>query len=135
MEHRFQHRNQIALADGFQAAHHLPLRHCVDRVEVIHAQLAFVLTLMHRIDSEITRPPFRVWFAALADRDLASLRVVHSHPQLAVSRRLPQIVDMRRRDLRQPPEFLIPIQLERPRQQQEEKGVSSQQISTMECLA
>lgn len=102
MQHRLQNRNQMALADGFRAAQHFPLRHRIDRVEMIHARLAVVLPLMHGVHANIAGLPFRFRLAAFSDRDLASLRVLNPYSNLAVRRRLPQIVNVRRRDARQP---------------------------------
>ncbi len=85
MQHGLQHGDQMPFADGFRAAHHLPLSYRVDRVEVIHARLAVVLTLMHRVHPKIAGLPFRVRLAALPDRHLARLRVLHPHSNLSVS--------------------------------------------------
>src|SRR5579864_2412260 len=107
VQHRLQYGNQMSFADGFGAAHHLPMRHRVDRVEVIHSRLSVVLPLMNGVHTKITRPPFWVGLAALPDRYFAPLGVLNPHSDLPVSRRPPQVVDMRGRDARQPLELLV----------------------------
>ena len=73
MQHRFQHRDQCVLADGFHASHYLPLRHRVYRVDVVHARLAVLLPLMHRIHTQVPGLAFRIGLASFSDRDLAPL--------------------------------------------------------------
>jgi len=61
--------------------------------------------------------PFRVRLATLPNGDLAGLRVLDPHPQLAVVGRVPQVVNVRGRDARQSLEPLVPVDRELPPQQ------------------
>ena len=49
MQYRLQHRNQMQFADRLRAAHHLPLRHGVHSIDVIHTRMTVVLPLVHRV--------------------------------------------------------------------------------------
>ena len=46
-------------------AHHLPLRHLVDGVDVIHALDPIQVSLMHGVDTQITGPASRLRLAPL----------------------------------------------------------------------
>src|ERR1700674_1818024 len=73
MQHRFQHRYQMHLADGFRATHHLPLRYRVYRIEVKNARLAVVLPLMHDVHTQVPGLAFRIGLAAFSDRHMPRL--------------------------------------------------------------
>src|SRR3989442_851407 len=47
-QHCLQHRQQVGLADLARATHHLPLRHRIYRIDVIHALGPIPVALMHR---------------------------------------------------------------------------------------
>ena len=51
MQDRLQDRQHKLLVDPFHAAYHLPLRHCVHGVDVIHPFGAFPVALVHRVDA------------------------------------------------------------------------------------
>jgi hypothetical protein len=97
----------MVLADGLHAAHHLPLRHRIDRVDVEHPRLAVVVTLVHRVHPQITGLPLRVRFPPLADGHLARLGVRHVHPHTRIGFRVPQIANVRRRNVGQVPELRL----------------------------
>jgi hypothetical protein len=84
MQHRLQHGNQMPFAHGFGGAQYFPLRHRVDRVDVIHPRLAVVLALMHSVHANVSGAAFRVRPAALRNRYLARLRVHHTDANLAM---------------------------------------------------
>ena len=92
MQYRLQHRNQVPFTDRLGAAHHLPLRHRIHRVNVIHAWLPIVLPLMDRVHAQISGLPLRVRLATLSDRHLARPCVLHADADLAVGAGLAQIV-------------------------------------------
>jgi hypothetical protein len=49
MQHRFQHRQQMLLADARRAADDLPLRDGVHSIDAIDALLAFPIALVHDV--------------------------------------------------------------------------------------
>src|ERR1017187_4459688 len=76
---------------GLHAAHHLPLRHRIDRVDMEHPRLAVLVTLVHRVYPQIAGLPLRIRLPPLADGHLARWGVRHVHPHTRVvleSRRL-----------------------------------------------
>ena len=51
MQDCFQHRAQMLLADLAHATYHLPLRHRIHGVDVVHPLGPFPISLMHRVDA------------------------------------------------------------------------------------
>jgi hypothetical protein len=72
---------------------------------------------MYRVDPNVAGSALRIRFAPLAYGDLPRLRVLHTYPQLAVARRLPQVVNVRQRCSRQTAELLVAEHLQFPSQQ------------------
>src|SRR5579885_944698 len=91
----------MPFADGLGAADHLPLRNRIHGIDVVHARSAIVLTLMHRIHAQVSGPALWVGSAPLPNRDLPRLSVLYADANLPIRCRLPQVVNMGRRDLRQ----------------------------------
>ena len=58
---------QIGFADLRHRSHHLPLRHFVHRVDVIHPLDSVLIALMHRVHPQISGAPLRLRPAPLAD--------------------------------------------------------------------
>src|SRR5271165_4163411 len=88
MYDRFQYRDQMQFADRLRAADHLPLRHRVHGVDVIHPRPAVVLPLMHGVHAQISWSSFRLWPTTFPDGYLTRSGVLHAHPNLSVCRRL-----------------------------------------------
>src|ERR1035441_483979 len=90
MQYGFQYRNQKLFADLADAAHDLPLRHRIHRVDVVHALGSIPVPLMHRVDAQEPRTALRVWLASLAYRHRARPRRLEHGSVLAdrKSRRL-----------------------------------------------
>ena len=101
-QHRLQHGDQVPLVDGLHAPHHLPLGHRVHRVDVVHPRLAVEVALVHRVHPQVPRTPLRIRPPPLGDVHLPAPGALHRHPQVLVSRRPAQVVDVRHRDLAQP---------------------------------
>src|ERR1039458_9225509 len=59
-QHRFQHRDQPDFADIRCRSYHLPLRHLVHGIDVVHPLDPLQISLMDRVDPQIPRPPLRV---------------------------------------------------------------------------
>src|ERR1700688_2769735 len=54
--HRFQHRQQPRFTDLRGRSHHLPLRHFIHLINVVHPFYSDAISLMHRVDSQVPRP-------------------------------------------------------------------------------
>src|ERR1700733_8611530 len=67
VQHRVENRQQVCLADLRRRSQHLPLRHLVNGVEVIDPFDPIPVTLMHRIDTQVSRPSVRLRPAPLAN--------------------------------------------------------------------
>ena len=104
-QHRLQHRHQPGFADVRGRAHHLPLRDLIDGVDVVHTFDSLQIALMHRVHTQVSGPPLRLRRSPLANRHRRRPgRLIHN-PAFAVAPALPQPIQVRHRDLRQP---LIP---------------------------
>jgi hypothetical protein len=66
---RFQHRKHVPFADGFHAAQVLPLRHGVDRIDVVNPRFAVPVALMNRVHAQESGLALRLGFAPFADVD------------------------------------------------------------------
>ena len=64
MQDGLQHRHEIQFADLAGAPHHLPLRHAVHGVDVIHPLGSLPIALMYRVDPQKSRTPLRIRFPA-----------------------------------------------------------------------
>jgi hypothetical protein len=107
MQHRFQHREHVPLADRLHAAHILPLGHGIYGIDVEDARLAVLLSLMYGIDAQVTRPAQGIGLASLADVDLPALGGPHLDALAPVGWAVAQIVEMGHGDARQP--FVLPL--------------------------
>src|SRR5260370_36893435 len=67
LQHRFQQRLQPSFANGWRAAHHLPLRHFVHSVDVIYALHSLPVALMYCLHSHVTTASLRLGPAPLAN--------------------------------------------------------------------
>ena len=101
-QHRFQHRNQPCFADLGCRPHHLPLRHLIDRVDVVHALHCIQIALVHRVNSQVTGTALRVRPPPIANGDLHGPCLLVEDPLLAISPSFAQVVDVRYRDGREP---------------------------------
>jgi len=101
VEDGLQHRQQLLLINTPDAAENLPLRHFIDRIEMIHSLDAVPVALMYRIDPHVPRHPLGIGSTPFADRNPRRLGLGKFCRPLPVSRAVPQIVKMRRGDLRQ----------------------------------
>lgn len=111
MQHRFQYRNQIMLANRLHAAHHFPLRYRVHRVDMEQVRFAILMTLVHRVHAQIAGRAFRIRQAPFRNGDLPALGVMHVRSNSAVRCGLAQILNMRNRGLCQPFKPLVAIVL------------------------
>jgi hypothetical protein len=108
--------SKMLLADPAHAAYHLPLRHRIHGIDVIHPLHSVPIALMHRVDAQKARPFQRIGLAPFPDRGRARARRLPLGGQFAVAHAPPQIVQMRHRDSRQPrilgfaELFLLPFQ-------------------------
>src|SRR6266849_5973812 len=66
-QHGFQHWYQPGLADLRRGAHHLPLRHLLHGIDVVHPLRAVQVSLMHRVDPQVPGPALRVGSPPLAN--------------------------------------------------------------------
>jgi hypothetical protein len=96
-QHRFQHRNQPGLADLRRGSYHLPLRHFVHRVDVVHPLGAVRISLMHRVDPQVPRPALRIGPPPLPNIHLHWLGLLVADFPLAIHAALTQVVDVRYR--------------------------------------
>src|ERR1039457_5137475 len=101
VEDGLQHRQQLFLIDAPDAADHLPLRHFIDRIQMIHSLDTVPVALMDRIDPHVPRGPLGIGPASFADGNPRWLGFRKLRRPLPVSHAVPQIVKMRRRNLRQ----------------------------------
>src|SRR5450631_1922138 len=96
----------MRLRDGLDRTHHLPLRDLVDEIDVIDALDSIPVSLMYRIDPQVThgstRLAVRPRLAPLANGHLYGPRFGVIHPALAIARPLAEAVNMRHRDPCQP---------------------------------
>ncbi|MCU1291829.1 MAG: hypothetical protein JWP08_679, partial [Bryobacterales bacterium] len=97
------------LADLRRAAHYLPLRHFIDRVDVINAFQAVPIALVHRVDAQVPRLALRIRPAAFADLYLGGSGLGIAQPAFAVAPLLAQVVQMRHRDPGQALVFWLPV--------------------------
>nr|AAR98532.1 hypothetical protein [Brachymonas petroleovorans] len=72
-QHLLDHPQQVHLADGLHAGHHLPLRDAVHRVDVVQPLGAVLVALVHAVDADMK--PARPWGAG-ARRTLAARKGV-----------------------------------------------------------
>jgi len=106
---RFQHRNQPRFPDLRRRSHHLPLRHLVHRVDVAHPFHPLQIALMNAVYPQVSGPTIRARFPPLANGHLHRPGLLIPDSPLPVSRALPQIVNMRHRNRRQPLVARIPV--------------------------
>jgi len=100
-QHLLQNRNQPAFRDLGRGRHNLPLRHFVDRVDVIQTLDAVAVAPMHGVDAQISRTPLRLRFAPLADRYRRGPGGLITGVTFAVRLGIAEPVNLRHRDLRQ----------------------------------
>ena len=81
--------------------HHLPLRDLIHRVDVIQPLDALLISLVHRVDAQVTRPSVRIGLAALADGDRRGPCGLVAGVAFAILGGLAKAVDLRRTDGRQ----------------------------------
>src|ERR1700738_1082933 len=72
---------------------HLPLRHLIDRVDVVHALHCIQIALVHRVDSQVTGTALRVRPPPLADAHRYRPGLLVMDPLLAISPSFAQVVD------------------------------------------
>ena len=101
-EQLLQQRNQPAFGDLRRGSHDLPLRHLVDRIDVINAFDSVPVSLVHGVDAQIPGPSLRPRFAPLADRDRCRPCWLVARILLAVGLRVAEPVELRHGDARQP---------------------------------
>ena len=100
-QHGLQHRYEKSFADRLHRPHHLPLRHLVHRVDVIHPLDPVLVPLMHRVDADVSGASPRLRFPPLADGHRRRPRHPILDVPLAVRSTPPQPVQVRYRDPRQ----------------------------------
>src|SRR5450755_421670 len=88
--------SDTALGNRFHAPHHLVLRHSVHRVDMVQTRLAVLMSLMHRVHAQVSRPAKRLRFATFAHFTwLARVCSTHTHRRpgqfLALHRPLPAV--------------------------------------------
>ena len=88
----------MGLGDGFATAHDLPLRHCVDSIDVIKTLALRAVALVHGVDPHEAGLAARIGLAALADvhRRGTSLGVMDA--VFSIRPAAPQVVDVGGRD-------------------------------------
>src|SRR5438874_355276 len=104
-----QHRLQPGFADAWYTGHHLPLRHFINGIDVIHTFGTVLIALMHRIDPQIAGLALRIGSPPLADRDQRGTCLGVAQPAFAIASPLAQIVQMRYRDRGQPLVLWLPV--------------------------
>ena len=115
-QHGLQHRHQPRFADMCGCPNHLPLCDLIDGVDVVHPFYSLQIALMNRVDTQISRSPLRLRHSPFANRHRCRPgRPIHNST-FAVPPALPQPIQMRHRDLRQPLIPLIPKVMEFPLQ-------------------
>ncbi len=72
-----------------------------------HPRLAVLVTLVHRVYPQIAGLPLRIRLPPLADGHLARWGVRHVHPHTRVGFRVPEILNVRRRNVGQVPELRL----------------------------
>ncbi len=109
LEHLFDHRQQISLADALATAHHLPLRHAIDSVDVIDAFEAIPITLVHAVDADEPRATLGCRRFAHADAVVGGPRALAHDALFGVGGAGAQVVQVRDRDASQALEARIGI--------------------------
>src|SRR5580692_5774085 len=91
-QHRFQHRYQPCLTDVRRGAHHLKLRHFIDRVDMVQTFDSLQIALMYRVDPQVTRLSPWVRPAPLANGHLNRPRLLVEDPLLTIGPAFAQVV-------------------------------------------
>ena len=93
-----QNGDQMGFRDGLATAHHLPLRHRIDGIDVVQPGAHGGVALMHRVDPQVAGPPARVGPPPLADGHRAGARPGVMDVVFAIDRGASQVVDVRGRE-------------------------------------
>src|ERR1035437_362080 len=101
-EHPFEQWNQPKLRDLRRGGDNLPLRHFVDRVDVINAFHAVAIALMDRVDAQISRRAVRLRLAPFANANHRRPRRLIRRVALAIGGRVAEPINLRHRNRRQP---------------------------------
>src|SRR5450755_1759733 len=100
-EDRLQQWLQPRFANDGRAAHNLPLRYFVHRVDVIHTLHTRSVALMHRVHSQVTGPTFRHRPTPLSNPHRCRPRLAEVGSLPAVRGSFAQTVNLCRRNRRQ----------------------------------
>jgi hypothetical protein len=92
----------MRLRKGRHSSHHLPLRHLVDGIDVIHPLDSIPISLVHRVHPQIARLASRLGPPPLSDGHLHGPCRAIAQPAFAVVPPPAQVVNVGHRDRRQP---------------------------------
>src|SRR5260370_41582521 len=104
-----QHRLQPGFANAWYTGHHLPLRHFINGIAVMHTFGAVLIALMHRIDPQIAGLALRIGSPPLADRGQRGTCLGVAQPAFAIASLLAQVIQIRYRERGQPLVLWLPV--------------------------
>ena len=97
-----QHGFQPGFADAFGGGHDLPLRDLIHRVDVVDTFAGGRIPLVHGVHPQVAGLALRIGTAPLADSHRRGPRPGVGKTAFPIARLLPQVIEMRHRDRRQP---------------------------------
>ena len=113
---RFQDRQQPRFPNLRRAPHHLPLRHLVNSIDVVHPLGSVQVSLMHRVHTQVAGLALRIRSPALPNCHRRWTRCHIAHAPLPIPSVLAQVVQVRHRERRQalivrlPELVILPLQ-------------------------